>query len=65
MSHYDNTPYYTPTNTTGHTTRGETKTVYSDTMAYNPTSLAVQQSLQEIFDEFHTMITGELKEGTF
>jgi hypothetical protein len=41
----------------------QTGTVFSANGSYNPTSLAVQNSLKEIFDPFHMMVTTELREA--
>jgi hypothetical protein len=35
--------------------------VFSANGSYNPTNLAVENSLKEIFEAFHPTITGELK----
>lgn len=35
--------------------------VFSSKGSYNPTNLAVENSLRDIFDQFHNMVTSELK----
>lgn len=42
--------------------RSQSGVMFSGYNNYNVTSLAVQHSLKEIFDEFHVMIAGELKD---
>jgi hypothetical protein len=42
--------------------RSQSGVVFSAHGSYNPTSLAVQHSLKEIFDEFTVMVTGELRQ---
>ncbi len=42
--------------------RSQSGVVFSAQGSYNPTSLAVQHSLKEIFDEFTVMVTGELRQ---
>jgi hypothetical protein len=41
--------------------RKKTGVVFSAQGSYNPTNLAVENSLKEIFETFHTMVTGELR----
>lgn len=42
--------------------KGKSGVVFSANGSFNPTNLAVENSLKEIFDQFHTMVTGELKQ---
>ena len=39
----------------------KTGVVFSAQGSYNPTNLAVENSLKEIFETFQTMVTGELR----
>lgn len=65
MSYYDSQPFYGGTDGTHPSNvrqmRETSEAVFSKTGGYNPTSLAVAKSLQEIFDECHPMIAGNLR----
>lgn len=44
-----------------HTEEGRNGALFSAKNRYNSTNLAVEYSLKEIFNQFHTMVTGNLK----